>query len=159
MKTERFSPEQVIAALQRSHGTITEAARTLGCSAQTVRNYVDRYEDVRAVLDDARDRLLDVTELQLYAAVQRGEPWAIRLVVTTLGHVRGYTSRHEITGKNGEQLPGPVIYIPQEDPMPGMTEQLLSTPEGEPASTPEPVIPLSEMPRPDRTCFDDDDDF
>ena len=133
MKTERYTPEQVITALERSRGIISIAARALGCSGQTVRNYVARYPAVQEVLDEQRDYLLDITELALMTAVHRGEPWAIRLVLSTLGKERGYTTRVEAAGKGSTPLNAPIIYIPQEDPLPGATARLPSSPDDDEA--------------------------
>lgn len=38
----------------------------------------------------ARQLRLDLAALEVYAAVDRGEPWAVRLVITTLGRDRDY---------------------------------------------------------------------
>jgi hypothetical protein len=53
-------------------------------------NYIERYEAVRAVYEEARGRRVDVAELKLDQAVNNGEPWAITLTLTTLGKDRGY---------------------------------------------------------------------
>src|SRR5918911_3619190 len=116
MKTEKFTPEQVTTAIQWSKGMITVAARVLHCTPQTVRNYVQRYPAVQEVLEEEREVMLDWAELALCNAIERGEPWAIRLYLTTQGKSRGYTTRAEGTGTDGNTLPGPIIYIPQEDP-------------------------------------------
>ncbi len=38
------------------------------------------------------------------AAVNKGQPWAVSLVLKTLGKERGYVERGEITGKGGEPI-------------------------------------------------------
>ena len=43
----RYSPEQVIAAIEQAQGNVSAAARVLGCSRPTIRRYVARYAAVR----------------------------------------------------------------------------------------------------------------
>src|SRR5919199_4109249 len=115
MNKEKYTPEQIITALQRTKGMITVAANDLQCSPQTVRNYIERYEEVRAVLEDERERMTDITELALFNAIMNGQPWAISLYLKTQGKSRGYVERSELTGRDGTAFTGPIIYIPRED--------------------------------------------
>ena len=66
------------------------AARRLNCSPTTVDAYVKRYPQVAQALYDARRGLVDLAEAKLHAAVLKGEPWAIALVLKTLGRERGF---------------------------------------------------------------------
>ena len=43
-----YSPDRVATALEQSGGNQAAAARIIGCSQRTIRNYIDRYEQVRA---------------------------------------------------------------------------------------------------------------
>ena len=125
--TNRYTPEQVIAALQQTKGLVSLAARKLGCTPRTVRNYAERYEDVAGALYEERQHLLDTAELALHNAVLAQERWAVEYTLSTLGRERGYVKREEVTGKNAQPLNAPIIYIPQEDPLPGVTGLLPST--------------------------------
>ena len=44
-------------------------------------------------LDDAREYTLDRAETKLFEAMENGEPWAIRMVLMTLGRSRGYVEK------------------------------------------------------------------
>ena len=125
--TDRYTPEQVIDALQQTKGLVSLAARRLGCTPRTVRNYVNRYEDVAEALYEERQNLLDTAQLALYNAVLAQERWAVEYTLSTLGRERGFVKREEVTGKGGQPLSAPIIYIPQEDPLPGITGLLPST--------------------------------
>ena len=46
---------------------------------------------------------MDISEQKLRAAVLNGEPWAIALVLKTLGKKRGYVERTEIAGTDDGQ--------------------------------------------------------
>ncbi|MTD93115.1 hypothetical protein GIW81_02065 [Hyphomicrobium sp. xq] len=59
---EKFSPAQVIAALEASAGIRLGAAQVLRCSPTTVTNYVERYPDVKAALAEILENRLDIAE-------------------------------------------------------------------------------------------------
>jgi len=86
----KYSQKAVIEAVRSTHGLLTLAASRLGCSRQTLHNYAQRYPAVQAAITEERERLLDLAELRLAEAVERGEAWAIQLVLRTLGRRRGY---------------------------------------------------------------------
>jgi hypothetical protein len=95
MATQRYTVDEVITALRRSHGLARLAARMLGCTYQSVLNYARRYPEVQATLEHQRGLLVDVAEHGLYDAIQRGDPWAIRRLLSTLGRDRGYVAHTE----------------------------------------------------------------
>jgi predicted transcriptional regulator len=49
-----FDPQEVVDAIQEARGSVTDAARLLGATRQTVYSYIDKYPDVSAALDAAR---------------------------------------------------------------------------------------------------------
>lgn len=96
-KPERYTAEQVIAAIQDTRGMITLAARKLNCDPITVRRYVARYPTVATALQEQREGVLDTAELALMKAVQNGEGWAVAFTLRTIGRDRGYVERQELT--------------------------------------------------------------
>ena len=48
---QRYTQAQVIAALRETKGMVYLAAKRLGCEAQTIYNYRDRYPAVRAEME------------------------------------------------------------------------------------------------------------
>lgn len=102
----RYTAQQVIDTLRNTHGLVYLAAKYLRCDPETIHNYCKRYPDVRAAKEAARGELVDVAEAKLWEAVHRGEPWALALVLKTLGRDRGYVDRIEQTGKDG----GPIMH-------------------------------------------------
>ena len=100
---EKFTQQQVIAALKETRGLITLAAERLGCVDDTVRRYVNKYPKVKQTVMQYRRRRVDVAELKLDGALANGEPWAIALVLKTLGKKRGYVERveQEHSGRGG----------------------------------------------------------
>jgi hypothetical protein len=70
----------------------------------TVYNYINRHATVQQALQDERERMIDTAESALYVALSKQEAWAVSLVLKTIGKNRGYVERHEVTGKDGENL-------------------------------------------------------
>jgi hypothetical protein len=92
---------QIITAIRDSRGLIAVAARKLGVSRRTIYNRMEKSEEIREALDEARDFVLDVGQAKLYQAVEAGESWAVQYLLNTLGKERGFTTRAEVTGKGG----------------------------------------------------------
>jgi len=94
---DRYTQAQVIDAIKAAKGIKATAAESLGCSRQTITNYIDRYPAVKAAYQEALDTSLDLAESKLIALVEREEWPAIRFMLVTLGKSRGYVERQEIS--------------------------------------------------------------
>jgi len=106
-----YSTDKIIEALRSTNGLVSLAAKRLGCAPQTIYTRRDKVHAVAQVIDDCRDELVDLGELALRKAVLAGEPWAVGLVLKTLGRDRGYVERveQEVTGAGGGPLQHEVI--------------------------------------------------
>lgn len=96
---EKFSPEQLIDAIRREPGgIITNVARRLKAHPHTVRNYADRYPEVKQALEEAREAGIDLAESKLFEAIKAGEHWAIVFFLrhSREGRRRGYSERIEL---------------------------------------------------------------
>ena len=60
-----FSSEQVEKAIRDSGGYVTTAAEMLDCSPTTIRKYLKESKQLREVLFETRERMLDVAESEL----------------------------------------------------------------------------------------------
>jgi hypothetical protein len=89
-KKHRYTASQVIAALQHTRGMVYLAAKELRCNPKTIMNYCKTFPSVEQAKHDARGELLDIAELKLWAAVNRGESWAVAFALRTVGRDRGY---------------------------------------------------------------------
>jgi hypothetical protein len=98
---------QIITAIRDSRGLIAVAARKLGVSRRTVYNRLEKSDEIREALDEARDFALDVGQAKLYQAVEAGESWAVQYLLTTLGKARGFTTRQQVehSGQGGGPIP------------------------------------------------------
>jgi len=99
MRTPRYTPDQVAAALRAAGGVHAIAAEQLGCHRTTILDYIRRYPKVRQAYDEARAAAVDRAESKLMALVEREEWPAIRFTLVTLGRDRGYSLTHTPTEK------------------------------------------------------------
>jgi hypothetical protein len=106
-ESRHHSTEEIVKAVTKARGLITVAARFLGCTPQAIRSRAKNEDEIRQAITNARDGFVDRAEEKLMAAVNKGQPWSISLVLKTLGKERGYVERGEITGANGEPLTRP----------------------------------------------------
>jgi len=100
----RYKAQEVIDAIYEADGILAQAARILGCTRQTVHNYVNRYATVKDAYHSAREANIDHAERKLMDAVDGGSVTAIKFLLATVGKHRGYVRRQEVTGADGEPL-------------------------------------------------------
>jgi len=100
---ERYSTDKIIAALKATNGLVYLAARQVGCTPKTIYTRAKSCVAIRQAIEDSRGELIDLSELKLRAAVLNGEPWAVALVLKTLGKDRGYVERQEVNS-SGQQI-------------------------------------------------------
>ena len=96
--------DRIIAALRETNGLISLAAKRVPCSVTTIYTRARNVQAVAQVIRECRAELVDYGELALRRAVIDGEPWAVGLVLKTLGKDRGYIERQEITGADGGDI-------------------------------------------------------
>jgi len=95
-RTERYTAQQVIQAIQDTGGIKDKIARNLGCHRHTVDNYIERYPTVARAYKAEREKVLDLAESRLFKKLEDGFWPAIRYYLSTLGKDRGYVQRQEI---------------------------------------------------------------
>lgn len=103
---EKFTPAQIVAALEATGGIVAAAARVLRCSHPTVRNYIQRYPKIAAELEEIEERTLDVAEAALLKLISDGSNPSTQLsaaifYLRTKGKKRGYSTSTEVFGKAG----------------------------------------------------------
>ena len=103
---EHYTPEQIIKALKEVNGYISQAAKILHCSFQTICTYRDKYPEVKEVLVELEETELDYTELKLHNNIKAGKEASIFFKLKTKGKHRGYIEKQEIqhSGTPGEPL-------------------------------------------------------
>ncbi len=84
-------------ALRLSRGNQARTARRLGVTRQAIGLWVKHHPNLRTVIAEARDSLVDLAEDNLRLALINREQWATELTLETLGKGRGFTKRLELT--------------------------------------------------------------
>jgi hypothetical protein len=82
-------------AIKRHHGLLSIAARSLGVNRRSIYRAIERWPDLKDEIDEAREFTVDTAEGKLYAAIAKGEAWAIRYFLQTIGKDRGYIEARE----------------------------------------------------------------
>jgi len=95
-RPNRYPAGAVIDAIQAAYGIKTRAAALLGCTRQTVDNYIRADPAIRAAYDQARESLVDLAEARLFALVDCDEWPAVRFILSNLGKSRGYAERPDL---------------------------------------------------------------
>ena len=97
----RITKEAVQQAIVKSRGLLSFAAQLLGCDRTTIYNYLEKWPDLKQVVADQREGLIDIAESRLLGNSDRGDTTAIIFFLKTQGRNRGYVERQEITGADG----------------------------------------------------------
>lgn len=95
---ERYKPKEITDAIKETGGVLSEAARLLGCSRQTMYNYFERHPEIEAVYREETEKSLDEAEAVLMDYVRGRVPYqtrkeqisAARYLLRTKGKHRGY---------------------------------------------------------------------
>jgi hypothetical protein len=97
---QKYTKEQVIDAIKRSRGFISQAAKILKCTNATVYHYKERYIEVEDAIKNERESLLDFAESKLLENINNNDNAAIIFFLKTQGKHRGYSEKEQITIKN-----------------------------------------------------------
>jgi replication-associated recombination protein RarA len=114
-KKEAYKVKEVIAALRKGNGYVSQAAAVLKCSSQTVYNYADRHPTIRAEWDDIREARHDFVENALHKSIRDGNVTAQIFYLKTQAKHRGYVERQEVTGADGADLTIRIKYADADD--------------------------------------------
>lgn len=111
-KNRRQLNKQVVKkAIEGTYGNLSHAAQKLGVSRQAVYNYVNKHDDIKELLEQEREAMLDIAENNLFLNVQDRDNTAIIFLLKTQGKKRGYIERAEIE-HSGELKQEVMIYLP-----------------------------------------------
>jgi hypothetical protein len=106
----KYTPKEIIGALEESRGLIAPAARKLGCARDTIRSYLAEYEEIARAIKDQREATTDMAENALYDAIRDREAWAVCFYLKCMAKDRGYAERAELTGTNGAPVRIKLVY-------------------------------------------------
>lgn len=100
--TDNF--KDIIAAMLATKGEFNEMSVLLGRNRRFVKKYVDTHHQLLDIWRDIREATLDRIEYTGMDLALKGDGSMIRFYLSTQGKDRGYTTRVENTGKDGEPL-------------------------------------------------------
>lgn len=118
--TKKFTERVIEKALVESAGLQTHAAKRLGCTYQTVRNYINNSEHLQQVLKNVQEDMKDKAEGILNKVInqafekEEANKEDIELVKWYLKHKgkdRGYVERQEVSGVQGGAIEVSVSYM------------------------------------------------
>jgi hypothetical protein len=98
---------QMLMALDKSLGVVTEAARMINMDPSTHHRWIKQNDAYKEAVMSVKDASLDFAETALFEKMKKGDTAAIIFYLKTQGKVRGYVERNELTGNEG----GPIIQI------------------------------------------------
>lgn len=101
--------DAIAEALRKTKGMVYVAADLIECSPNTIKSRLKKYAWLREVKDAAKEMTKDVTELKLFEAIQRGEPWAIQFYLKTQAKDRGYIEK--IPQEHSGEVTIEVVYV------------------------------------------------
>ena len=93
--------EKVAEALKKTNANMSLAAKSLGVARSSLHDFVNRSPDLKKLITDERESLVDIAESALKSSVIKQEAWAVCFTLKTIGKSRGYVERVEQTGANG----------------------------------------------------------
>src|SRR5262249_13598010 len=104
MSNQKYTPEQIVAALNETGGMRFLAARRLGCSVKTIDRAKKNHAAVREACEQKKGEMVDAAESALLRAVLAGEAWAVCFCLKTQAKDRGYVERQEVRQIPDEDL-------------------------------------------------------
>ncbi len=97
----KLAKKTVTEALKKTNANISLAAKSLGVARSSLYDFVNKHDDLKQLVADERESLVDIAESALKSAVVGKEAWAVCFTLKTIGKSRGYVERVEQTGANG----------------------------------------------------------
>jgi hypothetical protein len=88
---------EIIEAITKCRGLLYLASNVLSVNYQTLAERVNNDPELQEAVKDQRGKTLDMAEAKLMQAVDKGEQWAITMLLRTLGRERGFVERQEVS--------------------------------------------------------------
>jgi hypothetical protein len=100
----RVSRDELIDAIRKTRGLLYLTSNILAVSYKRISQIIDDDPELTAILKEERGKTLDRAEAKLMQAVDKGEQWAITMLLRTLGRERGYVERTETANVSNVRL-------------------------------------------------------
>lgn len=100
----KLTVKKATEALRQERGVVKYAAKALGVHRWTLHKFIQEHPELNEVRDEALNEFLDDCEHKVIGAVDAGDMQTVRWALERLGKGRGYSTRVESTGADGEPL-------------------------------------------------------
>jgi len=101
----KYTKEQVQQAIQNSGGFVSVVSANLQCTRKTIYNYLDKYPELKEILQDIKEQYLDMAEAKLIEKIRAGATPELLFYLKTQGKSRGYIEKQQIDlSSNDEQI-------------------------------------------------------
>lgn len=97
-RTSKVSRDTMAQALEASRGLVSIAAERLGLTVRAVHKRIATDPLLAELVEDVRNRQIDMTEAKLFQKINEGDMTAIIFYLKTQGKSRGYVERTEHSG-------------------------------------------------------------
>lgn len=92
---KRYSYDEVADVIQKSEGVRTTICKVLDCSQTQLRNYLEEHQELKQVMLDAREQILDLAESVIRENLTQTENPELRqkaaeFTLKTIGRHRGW---------------------------------------------------------------------
>lgn len=94
----QYDEWQIIEALREARGNLSACARKLELKRRALSDRVYSTPELKEVMEEARNGIIDAAEENIYLAVEAKDLEASKFVLRTIGKTRGYTYGTEISG-------------------------------------------------------------
>jgi len=87
-------------AIPNTGGILTDIAKKCNVCRTTVYNFINKHPDMKQLVEDERESIIDMAEGSLFKSVKMAYFPAIKFTLNTIGKDRGYIERQEqhVTG-------------------------------------------------------------
>jgi len=92
----KISSDLIAEALRKTRGNIARAADKIGITRSTLHSRINKEPDLKAIVDECRERFLDDTEDVFQNKVLSGDTVSLLFALKTLGRKRGYDQDRDI---------------------------------------------------------------
>jgi len=105
-RSQKYTLDDFKEAIRGCAGNKSLVRRRLGCSSQTLYVYLRMYPELEELIKHEReiykDDLVDIARLKLRSALLEGSPYAICLVLRTIGRADGFHSSPDTKRDNSD---------------------------------------------------------
>lgn len=99
-----LSFEKAAKALRTHRGVILKAAQACEVDRSTFYKFMEKYPELKDIRNECDEELLDVAEANVISAIDDKDMKTTRWYLERKGKERGYVTRQEQTGADGEPL-------------------------------------------------------